>query len=349
LILLYLHTLLGQWHLDEFKNFRNQKYSIYIFNMASNVARRISICTFYLLGPGLLAWFVFKLRAWPGIWLWSFGAGGVVVTLLLARRLAQRHRLPAMMRRGLTLAVTAIFVFISWPHLSEYLFPLQLANSDLSELSLSGYYLRKASFSAANLRGADFSKIPEDHLERADFSFSNLERADFTCAHLEKADFNHAHLESADFSKAHLDGAKFVRAHLSKADLSRQNLTGFDFTRADLEGADLSESDLENANFSFTNLNHANLSGSRLDGAKFVRANLDGANVEGATFTGARFERSKLHDLENSGEHQFMDACGDKYTMSQQLMPACALTPPALPLSVRAERVRAELAGICSQ
>jgi hypothetical protein len=250
-ILFYLHILLEQWHSGEFDNYKER--STYIFNMKSKLARATSVFIFYALGSIVFTLFVFKVRAWPHVWGW--GLFSCIMTGLLFLLLACRSH-TSFARIGIAVCgviLLPFFVWISCPYNLANLFPLQLANANLSGQDLTSYSLRNVTASGANLKGADFSR---QTLEKADFSYAHLEGADFTDAHLEGADFNHAYLEKADFSKANLRGAIFSRAVLTGADLTDADLEKADFTRADMQAVDLEHATLTGVKFRRTNLHN---------------------------------------------------------------------------------------------
>jgi hypothetical protein len=106
-----------------------------------------------------------------------------------------------------------------------------LAEVDLSHLSLRGADLHAANLSRARLCGADLSG--------ANLSAANLFKANLQGAILEGANLSGALLWSAN-----LGDAVLCSANASEAMLSRANLSGADLRRARLDRAHLYEADL---------------------------------------------------------------------------------------------------------
>ncbi len=159
--------------------------------------------------------------------------------------------------------------------------------------------LAQSNLSDASLTGSDFQRgnFREAILESADLRHANLDSADFENACLREADLTGADLEDADFRGAYLGKADLQRAYLGRAQLQYANLQG-----ADLEDADLEDADLENAVF-YCFADHRN------DPKKDMVTTC--ANLKGANLKGARLAGTDLRFAKNLTQTQLDGACGD--------------------------------------
>jgi hypothetical protein len=269
LILIYLHYLLNEWRNSGGGGAASaggggQRF---FFNRSTVSAQIVSLVIFYVSGPFVLAWFVFKIRAWANVWIWEVVlcyAAAFFLCLLVWRDPISSRRKQICLRVSPALVLLGILFPMSWPHFLADRFPLDLENADLSGRDLKYYFLRNVRAYGANLKGADLSG---QLLQQANFSFANLERADFTDADLAGADFNHAHLEDADFYGAGLKAANFSRAFLAGADLTKARLQKANFTRARMQVVDWQDAVLTEVTFQRTNLSEAkNLDQAQLAG-----------------------------------------------------------------------------------
>lgn len=185
-------------------------------------------------------------------------------------------------------------------YVKSFLYELDLSNTDLNSINLSGANLHETNLSNAKLNGA------------------NLSGAELMSANLSNISMNGADLTEAILSNATATGAVLTFANLSKANLTRTNLTGAYLSGAILCGADLNFSDLSKARLFGTNLSgahlqavdlggadlsgadlfHADLRGANLDGANLNKASLREANLDGANLYGTNYSKEELDIFE---------------------------------------------------
>jgi hypothetical protein len=99
---------------------------------------------------------------------------------------------------------------------------IDLQNTCLANVILTGAYLDGALLSAADLVGA---WLPSASLVDAEFVIANLNAANFTDANLTSADLRITNLYSSSLSRTNLTDAKLSAADLSDATLVGANLT----------------------------------------------------------------------------------------------------------------------------
>ncbi|MHC1754329.1 MAG: pentapeptide repeat-containing protein [Methanosarcina sp.] len=160
---------------------------------------------------------------------------------------------------------------------SKYLEPdnLDLSNTYLRTIELTGAHLERANFKRAHLQRAYIKKT---HLEEADFEEANLENAQLFECYLEGVNLENGHLENAYITKSNLKNIFSRDAHLE----------GVNFFKSNLEGAFLPGVNFRKAVLLSANLAKANLEGAYLEGANLAKANLDGAYLDGAYLKGAK-------------------------------------------------------------
>lgn len=153
----------------------------------------------------------------------------------------------------------------------------QRRNELLDFLGDAGLYkgetslLRGAKVDGINLEQTNLREID---LSGAHLAEANLSGADLRKANLVGADLGDSRLEGADLGEANLEGAYLRRANLEQAHLEKVNLReGY------LRGANLKSSTLRNANLMGAQMYEANLKG-----ADFGQANLSGADLRGGIF-----------------------------------------------------------------
>ncbi len=163
-------------------------------------------------------------------------------------------------------------------------FRLDLRETNLCSVDLSGLRLDGANLFGARLEGADLDSA---QLEGADLSGSRLTRAYLPEVRLERAYLEGARLERANLFGAHLEGANLGNARLEKAHLAKARLESAGLIGARLEGANLNEAWLMGADLTEAWLDGAELIGARLEGAQLVEARLEGTDLRGARLEGA--------------------------------------------------------------
>ncbi|MBT9311667.1 pentapeptide repeat-containing protein [Leptothoe kymatousa] len=135
-----------------------------------------------------------------------------------------------------------------------------LANADLSGMSLAGINLSEADLQHADL---SYAELPGANLQRASLGGVNLQEA---------------FLFAANLGGASLWGARLVGLNLSDINLSGADLRKADLAETDLQRADLSEADLRGAN-----LSRAQALGTNFYRAVFTTACLEDWNINSAT------------------------------------------------------------------
>jgi uncharacterized protein YjbI with pentapeptide repeats len=165
---------------------------------------------------------------------------------------------------------------------------------DLSRMDLYNTHLGGLDLSGVNLSGAD---LREANFKRADLSGANLSRANLNRAHFEAANLNGANLAEAGLRKAwfdvtmlngvNLSGAWLEEAYLQRADLSGAKLVGANLIRANLIEAKLAEADLVGAD----------LRGAALVQTDLTGADLTGCHVYAVSAWGVTLNRAKQQNL----------------------------------------------------
>jgi len=127
---------------------------------------------------------------------------------------------------------------------------------DLSELDMSGLFLKKALFVHTNLtktvlRGSELAECVFDEaiLDYADVRLGKLAGATFIKARAHHSNFFGAKLENTDWQDADVINSNFSASLLKKANFSGALLSGTKFTKANAIGATFDEADKYNANF----------------------------------------------------------------------------------------------------
>lgn len=191
-----------------------------------------------------------------------------------------------------------------------------LADAQLTRISLQNTALMGASFQKANLTEASFSKCG---LQNSNFSAAICPGITMSGCALRDADFQNANLQKAKFYKcdwqnsrvlgfkdADLTGAEFTDCEFNYCDLrdvfnhdKRIKLLRCSFVDSDLQGSDFSYADLTScklsgANLSSAILRKANLYGVALGGAKLADADLRQAGLDRADLHDAILERADL-------------------------------------------------------
>jgi uncharacterized protein YjbI with pentapeptide repeats len=168
---------------------------------------------------------------------------------------------------------------------------LDLQQADLSEVILSGAYLRKSDLSYANLREANLSgaDLRKANLDCANLSDTNLSYANLSSTLLNQAKMRNTNVRNAILGEANLSGADLREFDLREAYLSYANLR-----QADLRGADLKEADLSNATLSGADLRSSGLSNTNLRRADLREADLSYANLREADLTDALVTHEQL-------------------------------------------------------
>jgi uncharacterized protein YjbI with pentapeptide repeats len=167
-----------------------------------------------------------------------------------------------------------------------------LDHANLSELTLSGAYLRCADLRATDLSGGDLS---DSNLNLTDLRGANLSRADLKTTDMSEANllpydehdperWSLHNLSKSDLSKRRLRPSRFLHPFLRRR-LTLTNLSEAILTGANLRGANLGGANLRKADLSETDLTGANLNGADLRGADLSGANLRGASVTGKQLT----------------------------------------------------------------
>ncbi|MDD2706133.1 MAG: pentapeptide repeat-containing protein, partial [Acidocella sp.] len=113
---------------------------------------------------------------------------------------------------------------------------LNMAQQELTGVSLSSAYLEGASLEGASLGGVNLEGA---NLERANLKGASLERANLDGAYLLDANLDWAYLEDANLMGAYLERAYLVGAILSEANLEEAILEGAILVGAELWGANL--------------------------------------------------------------------------------------------------------------
>ncbi|MBD1877220.1 pentapeptide repeat-containing protein [Nodosilinea sp. FACHB-131] len=134
---------------------------------------------------------------------------------------------------------------------------------NLTNINLSGAYLRGANLAGAYLEGA------------------NLSEADLSGANLSEANLSEANLKKTNLSRASLNRTNFSKANLSDCDLSHADLRSVILNEANLRNAKLREANLFNLRLNFLNISNADLFGSN-----FARVQALNTNFKDSIFTG---------------------------------------------------------------
>lgn len=164
---------------------------------------------------------------------------------------------------------------------SEAFAQVNISETDLRELDLSGVHLERAYLAGAHMEGAS---LYDAYLQSAKLMVAHLEEAQLWDAHLEGANLRRAHMERANLSLAYLHGAFLAEAHAG----------GADFEGADLRGTHLECTDLRGAKLRWARLEGARLAGAHLEGAHLEGAKLNGARMIGVHLEGAHFSRDTI-------------------------------------------------------
>lgn len=119
--------------------------------------------------------------------------------------------------------------------------PLDLTNTNLYRIDLSGLNLPNTDFAfadmqLANLREANLFRARgyQVNLSKASLTRANLGEARLAEANLSNCHFHETNLVSATMKKSNLGGAEFFEAKLQAARLDEANLSGARFERSDL-------------------------------------------------------------------------------------------------------------------
>ncbi len=187
--------------------------------------------------------------------------------------------------------------------------PADLAQADLSGLSLPKAVLRKVRLTGACLTHADLSNADMGAaiLIMADLSGSDLHGAD-----LMGADLRGACLNGANLADANLAGTDFGVGSMATADpmirftgtpapARRTELRDADLSRALMRGAKLADCDLTGAELVDADLTGADLRGAILVATDLSGATLTSAELKGAVLSGARIDDTVLAQLVELG------------------------------------------------
>lgn len=195
------------------------------------------------------------------------------------------------------------------PNLSN----LNLTDTNLAGIDLSGANLDNSNLYKSNLRGANLTNTS---LVKTIFTESILAGVNFKNSHLNETKFNNADLNNADFQDLDLNYTDFTYSNLSNSDLRnvKLNNTKFqnaNFSRAELGKIDFSHMELQNTIFAQTNVTdvkfyHANLTevdfrGNDLAGIDFTDAILNDAKLNGSDLTATILHRAKCHRAKFAG------------------------------------------------
>jgi uncharacterized protein YjbI with pentapeptide repeats len=120
---------------------------------------------------------------------------------------------------------------------------IDLRNTRLPRITLSGLYMRKSDLSMAILDGADVSQ--------SDLSESKLQ-ASFVGSDLSMSFLNNSDLKGANLSGSTLVETNFTNADITMVLFNNANLTGANLTGANLTGANLTGANLTGANLTRT-------------------------------------------------------------------------------------------------
>jgi uncharacterized protein YjbI with pentapeptide repeats len=165
---------------------------------------------------------------------------------------------------------------------------------DLSGVDLYNTHLGGLNLTGANLSGAD---LREANFKRADLSGANLNRANLNRAHFEVANLNGANLAEAGLRRAWFDMTMLNRVNLSGAWLEEAHLQHADLSGAKLVGANLIRANLIEAKLVGANLVGADLSGAALLHTDLTGADLTGCHVFGMSAWGVTLNRAKQQNL----------------------------------------------------
>lgn len=197
---------------------------------------------------------------------------------------------------------------------------LQLSDSDLGGLDLSGFDLRSAQLSRAVLHG---TKLVGADLSDAVMICPGMERTDLTRAVLRQAyvhalaaqtcRFDHADLtglrdatgslwhgcsmRGVRLSGAHLAGATFYQCDLSESDLSAAALQGAVVNECTLRHATLGRSQVSQFTVTKSSLTCADLSGAAGEGVVLQRL----TDSDGLVLAGATLPTLRLHEIRGVG------------------------------------------------
>lgn len=193
---------------------------------------------------------------------------------------------------------------------------LQLSDSDLGGLDLSGFDLRSAQLSRAVLHS---TKLVGADLSDAVMICPGMERTDLTRASLRQAYIHALAAQTCRFDDADLTGLRdatgslFHGCSMRGAQLSGAHLAGATFYQCDLSGSDLSAAALQGAAVNECTLRDASLSRAEVSQFAVTKSSLTGADLSGATgegmilqrladsddlvLTGATLPRLRLHGI----------------------------------------------------
>lgn len=180
--------------------------------------------------------------------------------------------------------------------------PLNLFESNLNRIDLSGLRIERSDFSKSVFRDIDFSNST---LVGSDFSEVRIDRINITGANLSGSVFNKANI-SGTLANSDLSYVKGAEAILG-GDLVGSNLMGSELNGAiiygDLQGANLENANLESAyiyklsgaKLKNTNLNHINSRHSNFrKPSDFINVDLSGFDLSNSDLSETNFARSKF-------------------------------------------------------
>ena len=198
---------------------------------------------------------------------------------------------------------------------------VNLANTKLEGIDLSGLDLREVNFKGAILKGINLAGT---NLSNSDFEGADLEGANLSNTLIRSANFDSVNLTNATLDRATIEDVRFNRSIwnnvdfknlgftdnlniFSDADLrgalfSGANLNDKNLTGAILIGVDFTETlSIERANFSGTNLENANFENTNLNDSEFWGANLRNVSFENADLRNTSFYRTELLNVNFKG------------------------------------------------
>lgn len=180
--------------------------------------------------------------------------------------------------------------------------PLNLSQSKLNKIDLSGLRIERSDFSKSDLSNINFSN---SILIGSDFSESKIKRINVNGANLSGSIFDKANI-SGDLTNSDLSYVKGTETKLG-GDLIGTDLTGATLKKAtiygDLNGANLENANLEGASIyklsgaklKNTNLNHINSRSNNFRRpSDFINVDLSGFDLSGSDLSETNFGRSKF-------------------------------------------------------